>query len=56
MASQKKFQTHPLKPAEAKLSFRKVILLPAKLHMVFPAYLYIGEFCPKLYSLSCTLD
>jgi len=35
----KKFQTHPLKPAEAEPSFRKVSLSLAKLCMFFPAHL-----------------
>jgi len=34
VAFKKKFQTHPPKPAEAKPSFRKVSLPPAKLRML----------------------
>ena len=34
-----KFKTHPPEPAEVKPSFRKVSLLPAKLHILFPAHL-----------------
>ena len=47
----KRFQTHPLKPAEAKPSLRKVSLLSAKLHMLFPAHLWVTEFWPQIYSL-----
>ena len=43
----KKFQTHPPKPAEVKLSFRKVSLLPAKLRMLFTAHLLVREFGTK---------
>ena len=34
----KKLQAHPIKPAEAKTSFRNVTLLPAKLDMLFPTH------------------
>jgi len=43
----KKIQTHPSKPAEAKPSFRKVGLLPAKLRTLFPAHLWVREFGHK---------
>jgi len=39
----RKFQTHPPKLAEAKPSFRKVSLPSAKLHMLFPAHLWVRE-------------
>ena len=45
------FQTHPPKPTEAELSFRKVSPPPAKLHMLFPTHLWIREFWPQIYSL-----
>jgi len=48
---QKKFQTHPPKPAEVKPSFRKVTLPPEKLSMPFPAHLWVREFWPQIYSL-----
>ena len=44
-----KFHTHP--PKLLKLhepSFRKVSLLPAKLHMLFSAYLWVREFWPQI--------
>jgi len=40
----KKLQAHPIKPAEAKASFRKVTLLPAKLGMLFLTHLWVREF------------
>jgi len=55
----KKFQTHPPKPIEAKSSFRKVSLPPAKLCMLFPElqsfghkstpfdWPWIEAYCPK---------
>jgi len=43
----KKFQT-----LEAKPSFRKVSLLPAKLHVLSSAHLWVREFWPQIYSLS----
>ena len=51
-----KFKTHPPKPAEVKPNFRKVSLLPAKLRMLFPTYLWVREFWPQIYSLSQALD
>jgi len=53
MAFKKKnnFQTHPPKPVEAEPSFRKVSLPPAKLHMLFPAHLWVRRFWPQIYSL-----
>ena len=39
----KKFQTHPLKSAEADPRFRKVSLSPAKLHMLFA---YMAKLTP----------
>ena len=51
-----KFNTHPPKPAEVEPSFRKVSLLPAKLHILFPAHLWVREFWPQIYSLSQALD
>jgi len=36
------------KPAEVEPSFRKVSLLPAKLGMLFPTYLWVREFWPIL--------
>jgi len=56
LAFKKKFKTHPPKPAEVNPSFRKVSLLPAKLHMLFPAHLWDGEFWPQIYPLSQVLD
>jgi len=53
---QNKFQTHPPKPTEAKPSFRKVNLPPAKLRMLFPAHLWVREFWPQIYSLWQALD
>ena len=47
----KKMQTHPPKPAEVEPSFRKVCLPPATLCMLFPAYLWVREFWPQIYSL-----
>jgi len=52
----KKFQTHPPKPAEAEPSFRKVSLPPAKLHVLFPAHLWVREFWPQIYSLGQAPD
>jgi len=49
--SKKRFQTHPPEPAEAELSFRKVSLPPAKLHMLFLTHLWVREFWPQIYSL-----
>jgi len=43
----KKFQTHPPKPAEVELSFRKVTLPPVKLRMLFPLHLCVREFGHK---------
>ena len=37
----KKFKTRPPKPAEVEPSFRKVSVPPAKLHMLFPAHLWV---------------
>ena len=48
---QKKFQTQQSKHTEAEPSFRKVSLPPAKLRMLFPAYLRVREFWPQIYSL-----
>jgi len=47
----KKFQVCPPKPTEAEPSFRKVILPPAKLCMLFPTHLLVREFWPQIYSL-----
>jgi len=44
------------KLAEAKPSFRKVSLPPAKLRMLFPAYLWVRKFWPQIYSLWRALD
>jgi len=46
-----RFKTHPLKLAEAEPSFRKISLPSAKLHMLFPAHLWVREFWPQIYSL-----
>ena len=51
-----KFKTHPPKPAEVEPSFRKVSLPPAKLRMLFPAYLWVREFWQQIYSLQQALD
>jgi len=48
---QKKFQKHPPKPAEAEPSFRKVNLPLTKLHILFPAHLWVREFWPQIYFL-----
>jgi len=45
----KKIQTHTL---EAKPSFRKVSLPPAKLYVLSSAHLWVREFWPQIYSLS----
>ena len=49
---QKKFHTHQLKPTQAKASFQKVNLPPAKLGMLFHIHLSVTEFWPHIYSLS----
>ena len=51
-----KFKAHPPKLAEVEPSFREVSLLPAKLHILFPAHLWVREFWPQIYSLSQALD
>ena len=53
---QTKFKTHPPKMAAVEPSFRKVNLLPAKLRMLFPAYLWVRVFWTQIYSLSQALD
>jgi len=40
----KTFKTHLPKPAEFEPSFRKVRQLPAKLHVLVPAHLWVREF------------
>ena len=49
---QKKFHAHQLKPTQAKASFQKVNLPPAKLGMLFHVHLSVTEFWPHIYSLS----
>jgi len=56
VAFKRKFQTDPPKPAEAKPSFRKVSLPPAKLCMLFPAHFWVREFWPQIYYLSQALS
>ena len=48
----KKFHAHQLKPTQAKASFQKVNLPPAKLGMLFHVHLSVTEFWPHIYSLS----
>ena len=49
---QKKFHAHQLKPTQAKASFQKVNLPPAKIGMLFHVHLSVTEFWPHIYSLS----
>ena len=49
---QKKFHAHQPKPTQAKASFQKVNLPPAKLGMLFHVHLSVTEFWPHIYSLS----
>ena len=48
----KKFHAHQLKPTQAKASFQKVNLPPAKIGMLFHVHLSVTEFWPHIYSLS----
>ena len=50
------FQTHPLQPAKAEPSFRKVSLPIVKQHILFPAYLYFRQFWSQIFSLWQVLD
>ena len=45
-------QPYQLKPTQAKASFQKVNLPPAKLGMLFHVHLSVTEFWPHIYSLS----
>jgi len=43
-------EDYPPKPIEAEPSFRKASLPIAKLHILFPAYLWVREFWPQTFS------
>ena len=49
---QKKFHAHQLKPTQAKASFQKVNLPPAKLGMLFHIHLSVTEFWSHIYTPS----